>query len=352
MSPTRADTSRKAALALLLGGALGGWSCTDEVPLGSFGRPENAGTAGSSGAASGPGGSSGSGGSSGTAGTSGSSGSSGSSGTGGQPSGGTGGEAGAEPLSCLPTDPPGPTNPAGTDIAMTNTYTDWFWPGPMDMLEWQVEVERDNLTDGYMWAHQFGFVASGGGFTGIQVNGGYSADPPDGPYEITNMIVFWIAGPPIRAELGEIAYPDARIAPNTARGLDWLTIHARYTLAPCHTYRLRAGRESVDVTGDIWIGAWILDTTTGIELMYGRMLVPKDWGQLSSLSTEWTTRVGYRELTTCADAEPASGFLATPTANGGVVLPTDHNNRFDSPPHCPTSRFTNLPGGVRHEVGL
>ena len=58
-----------------------------------------------------------------------------------------------------------------------------------------------------------------------------------------------------------------------------------------------------------------------------------------------------------ADA-PLAGFVTeglspygTPTANEGELVPT-HTNSFIDPPRCPTSRFTELPEGVRHEIAL
>jgi hypothetical protein len=56
-------------------------------------------------------------------------------------------------------------------------------------------------------------------------------------------------------------------------------------------------------------------------------------------------------VTNCGDPEPASGIFGTPTANDGQVTPT-HMNRFAVPARCGTSRFTELPNGVRQEIGV
>jgi hypothetical protein len=305
---------------LAFGFALGAVGCTDEVPLGSWGM---AGAGGTGGVVAGGGG------------------------------GGIIGEGGAPTAECREGGVPGLRNSPGMALGTTNTNTDWFWPGPMDSIEWELLIEEDHVTDGYFWAHQFTFVQAFGGFFGVQMNGGYKALPPDGPFETSDMLLFWIGGPPLAAELGDIQAPDARTYLETDRMGLWWNIHARYDLKNCVSYRLRVGRESTELpSGNVWYGAWILDTESGEETVLGRILVPYVWGRFSALSTEWSSRIDYQTPISCDEAEPTSAVFGFPTANGGSMLPFSHVNRFDSPTRCATSRFTELPTGVRHELGI
>jgi hypothetical protein len=314
-------------------------ACTDEVPIGSWGleagRGGTSATAGSGGKATG-----------GTA-----------------PTGGTGatgggiagslGDGGAGTESCAVPGVPQAPNARGVAVGTTTTNTDWFWPAPIESIEWDLLIERDHVTDGYFWAHQFGFSETPvGGFLGLQMNGGYREDPPDGQYETADMVLLWISGPPIAAELGDIPFPDARTYLESDRGVQWWTIHAKVELEPCVTYSLRFGQESAAPSGDVWYGAWVRDGSAGTETFIGRILVPAIWGPLSSFTTEITQRIDYVPPQSCSEAEHSSAFYSTPTANGGAMRPTDHTNRFDSILRCATSRFTDLAGGVRHELGL
>jgi hypothetical protein len=110
---------------------------------------------------------------------------------------------------CAARGTPGPINPAGAAVNPTGIYSNWWWPDtPLTSLEWQLGIETEP-SDGYFWSHQFAFQVEGG-YLGLQMNGGYQADPPGGPVEITKMAVFSIAGPAITAETGDISYPASR----------------------------------------------------------------------------------------------------------------------------------------------
>src|SRR5690606_21980437 len=115
-----------------------------------------------------------------------------------------------------------------------------------------------------------------------QAEGAYSSVPGTVP-EITKMAVFWLSGPPLEAELGDIGFPDARVAQTPAAGANWYTIHARFPWEPCHVYELTFASDSTDERG-IWYSAWIDDTTSGTLTLLGRMLLPADTGALSPLS--------------------------------------------------------------------
>jgi len=247
---------------------------------------------------------------------------------------------------------PGEPNRAGSTIDVTIPYTDWTWPSPFNSLEWDLVVESESRQDGYMWNHQFAFTGGAVGFLGLQARGGYQADPPDGPIELTNMVVFWVSSSPRRAELGDVPYPDARTALQLDRGLEWWTIHVKYPFKACRPYHLTVALESTDASGDLWYGAWIRDPASAAQTFLGRILVPAAWGPLRPSTSMWTNRIGYSKLASCESAEPASAAFGFPTANGGALVPTAQTNRFASVLACGSSRFTALPGAVRQEMAF
>lgn len=265
------------------------------------------------------------------------------------------------PPACGETGTLGALNPPGVAIGTTTLYTDWTWPAPVDSLEWDLVMETDPVTDGYYWAHQFSFVNGLTAFFGLQAHGGYVDPNATGPgsqvVDFTKMAVYWVAGPPSDAELGDINQPgQARKAIVTQGNVQWMTIHAKFDWTACDVYHLRVAKDSTADDGDVWYGAWILDKTTDVETLIGRILIPAAWGQISALSTTITTRIDGAQtappVMNCGDPEPASGIFGTPTANDGQVAPVTHTNRFAVPARCATSRFTELTSGVRQEIGV
>jgi hypothetical protein len=245
---------------------------------------------------------------------------------------------------------PGPATP--TNIGTTNLYTDWSWPAPLDSLEWDLVMESDPEDDGYYWAHQFSFVNGLTGFFGVQAHGGYQQTLTERP-TFLKMALLWISSGELNAELGDIQGEDARTLVVSARGTDWTTIHAKYEWSACTVYRLRFGRDGTDASGNVWYAAWIEDRTTTLLTKIGRIAIPAEWGQLSRLTTTLTTRIDDKPppVTTCDQPEPASAIFGIPSGNDGQLVPT-HINRFPVPARCSSSRFTDLPEGVRHEIGL
>lgn len=254
---------------------------------------------------------------------------------------------------------PGALNIPGPDLGPTETLTDWAWPGPMEGMQWDLVVEQDVTargpldapTGGYYWSHAFSFEQGVAGRVGIQSEGVYQADPPTSPIEIAKMAVYWLSGPPLAAELGDIPYPDARVAEVSIGGTDWLTIHARFDWLECHIYRMRFAPHSTDDAGNIWYGTWIDDITDGVEVFLGRMLLSSEAGALSPFTTLRTTPIDFVPVEACDVTTPVSALFGTPTTTDGQV-PTDHTNRFSSEPRCGTSRFTEFPGAVRHELAV
>jgi hypothetical protein len=320
--------------------------CNDLVPLGSWGRAGNGAGGSVGGETGGDGGGSGEDGGSGDGGAAAAGGGAGVGGTG---VGGTGGAA-SLPL-CGTAGEPGDLNPGGDAIGVTIPYTDWTWPSTFTSLEWELRVESELTRDGYFWAHQFDFSAGPVGFMGLQGRGGYQPDPPAGPVEISDMVVFWISSSPLDAELGDIDYPDARTDVEVDSRSEWRTIHARYDWDPCTSYHLRVARDPVPDAAGVWYGAFIRADDDDQETFLGRILVPAAWGSLRS-SSMWSNRVGYSLLGSCRDIEPASALFGIPTADGGTLSPIARVNRFEAPQRCATSRFTVFPGGVRQELGL
>jgi hypothetical protein len=369
--------SRRIAVLALLVGASGASACNEDFPLGSWGEllagsgGTGASRGGTSSAGTGGGGASGASGSinggngtatggSTTAGTgSGGDAGSDSAGEGGAlamaGSSGSGGASERPQPTCRQPAIPGPVN-VGTPgaVGTTGTYTDWTWPSAVDSMEWTVTIETDYEVSGYYYAYQFSFTEGQTGFFGLQAGGGYQSDPPNSIIDFTKIAVFWIAAPaPMRAELGDIPYPDARTYLDTELGTTWWTIHARYDWQPCRSYRLRIGPESKDENGTVWFGAWIYDPVTQIETFVGRMLLPENWGLLSPFTSQRTMPINRLPGPSSCDEPNASSVLfSEPRGNGGTVLPTLRNDRFASPARCATSRFTDFEYAVRQELGI
>jgi hypothetical protein len=221
-------------------------------------------------------------------------------------------------------------------------------------MEWNVTIETDYEASGYYYAYQFSFTEGQTGFFGLQAGGGYQSDPPNSSIDFTKIAVFWIAAPaPIRAELGDIPYPDARTYLQNELGTTWWTIHARYDWQPCRSYRLRIGPESRDESGAVWFGAWIYDPVTELETFIGRMLLPESWGLLSPFTSQRTIPIiRLPGPSSCDEPNSSSVLFSEPRANAGLVLPSLRNHRFASPPRCATSRFTDFEYAVRHELGI
>lgn len=261
--------------------------------------------------------------------------------------------SGGEPQ-CEPPGTPGPLNPAG-NISPTGTYTDWTWPdvpGGRLSFEWTLNMDFEPPNDGYFWAHQFGFAGPGAaaGYIGLQENGYYVADPPNGKPEITKMALFSIGPGAIVGESG-VPYPEGRAYADFDGASGW-NVHIKYAWVPCRTYALRLEHMMDELNGDQWYGGYVTDTATNVETMIGRILVPAQWGRLGGFSVYFSERFGYAAVASCDLMEHASAVFGAPTANDSTVKPASTNNHFYDPPDCPNSRFTNLPNGVRHEMGV
>lgn len=238
-----------------------------------------------------------------------------------------------------------------TEVRGTETATDWSLTEPVSEIEWTITIEQDVPPDttevAYYWHNQFSFVPGVTGRFGLQTHGVYQ-ETPSGPSVITKMAVFWLSGPPLAAELGDIPFPDARAYEISAAGLRWQTIHAKFDWQLCHTYRFRIAVESTEPDGTIWYGAWITDETDAQVTFLGRMLVPADTGLLSSFSSSRTIPVSY-SARTCADMRHVSAIFGAPssrTQTASLVA-----NHFMPPTGCALSIIDNFQQAVRHELG-
>lgn len=274
--------------------------------------------------------------------------------------GDTGTSAGSIGLpACREMKDPGPMNEPGIVFGATETATDWTWPEPMTSIQWDLMVEEEierasptaPPTSGYYWAHQFSFLEGIVGWLGIQAEGGYQPDPSE-ELIFTKIAVFWLSGPPLSAELGTIAYPDARVAPQTAAGVSYMTIHALFDWQACRTYRFKLGSAGVEADGATWYGAWIEDLDSGEETFLGRMLLPADSGPLAPYSMSRTLAIEFGQPTSCAVPAYSSALFGIPRTGENGVQALLEANRFDVPLRCPSSRFTQFESAVRHELGI
>jgi hypothetical protein len=247
----------------------------------------------------------------------------------------------------------GPVNRGSTTVGATIPYTDWQWPQPVDSVEFELRIEREPETDLNFWAYQFGFVTGIVGLFGLQANGGFQLEPPTGAVVWGDMLLLWIAGPPLDAELGDSPYP-ARIAAEYSKGVAWTSIHLQYDWEPCRAYRFRLALESTEPDGNSWYGAWFTDTTTDETVYIGRMLVPMGWGQIATSSSMWTDVFAANGAphSSCNAIESTSALFGIPVGNDGEVEPLSYNNRFEAPQECGSTRFTEFPAGIRQEVGV
>lgn len=98
-----------------------------------------------------------------------------------------------------------------------------------------------------------------------------------------------------------------------------------------------------------WWSAVVRDESTGIETPIGNIQVPPGWRRLASWSMMLMEYGG--ELSRCHDLPPARVTFSAPTADDGTVEPQRHESSL-GPGTCDSSRVEDVPGGVRHEMGL
>lgn len=262
-----------------------------------------------------------------------------------------GADAGISSLACLENLGVGQLSPVNSEVRVTETATDWSLTEPVSEMEWTLTIEQDvptaNEEIGYYWHNQFSFVPGIAGRFGLQTRGLYQETPTD-PGVFTKIIVFWLSGPPLQTELGDIKFPNARNFDMSAAGLRWGTIHAKFDWQECHTYRFRVGIESTESDGTMWYGAWITDETTAEVTFLGRMLLPPEAGLLSSFSSSRTLPI-YFAPQTCSDLKHVSAVFGAPTS--GTQRSSFVANHFMPPAGCARSIIGNFGPLIRHELG-
>lgn len=216
-------------------------------------------------------------------------------------------------------------------VRPTGTYTDWHWPPAGDgyrSFEWALTPHTDPSPDGYFWSHQFWLLGGEAGYAGLQTRG----SDPTGKIAIFSV---W----------GALAADGPAVAGAFAGEGTGQTARIPYPWEVGSTYRLR-----VTATGaGEWEG-WVGDLASGREELIGRIAVPGTWGTLNEVSVVWTERYAG-DLSSCADIRRSVVTFATPTADGGEVMPRWHRNHLAQPPGCPGSSVTDVAGGVAHVMG-
>jgi hypothetical protein len=213
-----------------------------------------------------------------------------------------------------------------TRAAPRATYTEWWWgpsptifrtiPAGYHNFEQVIRPEIDPGPAGaYLWAYEFRFVGGEGGYLGLHTHGG-----SDG-----KVAVFSIH-----------ESPDGSMARTCQIPFAWDTGRA---------YRMRVW---TDREGS-WSGA-VRDEQSGRDGFIGSFQVPPTWRRLASWSR---TSIEYRGggLTRCADLRPVRVTFGVPTADEGTVEPQLHQSRVGDGT-CEGSSVEDVPGGVRHAIGL
>jgi len=218
------------------------------------------------------------------------------------------------------------------------TYTWWTWPDSSSgyrLFEHTLTVEAVTENAPYFWAHQIGFKDGDVGYIGLQSNGIRRADQSVGKMAIFSL---WNAigssGPACGRFSGEGEGESCSVA------YDWQLNRP---------YRLLVWRSGEG--GYNWWSAYVQDLYAGTYTFIGRILVPRGWGGLSSLSVMWTEY--FRALASCADQPYSRVRFGVPTADGRVS-PSTRSNELSAvgPDTCANARITNTrSGSVIHEMG-
>ncbi len=259
-------------------------------------------------------------------------------------------------LACLYQDAkPEPVCEAGTAIQPTSTYTNWFLPdnpSGYSNIEWTLNIDHEIPDDGVYWATQFGYIGTGVGtsYMGMQAHGS-----PIAGTTRPKLVIFAVGSGAFNAEFGDVQPPLASKAADFDLHPGW-NIHIVYEWVACRDYRLKVAKMGTDMAGNIWLGAWIKDTVTGIDTFVGKILIAASAQALGTYNIiNFSERFGPAPITSCADEEHTSaifGTMSTRTDAGALLKATRFDTSFFNPSNCPNARFTQLPVGVRQEMGV
>jgi len=221
-------------------------------------------------------------------------------------------------------------------VAPNGTYSWWYWPasgaGYYNFDE-RLTILGHSPGTHYFWAHQVGFVGGDGGYLGLQV-GSYPNN--------TKIALFSLWG----ANGAE----GANCGPFVEGGAGYTCRLDPYNWVTGRAYRLRIWAAGEDALGDWW-GAWVQDTTTGVDSYVGRLRVPTSWGWLrGNWSVSWTEYFGVWPRT-CNKLPWAKAEFGFPTADAGTVQTASHTHTIGSG-DCPAhSRIYEIPGADVQEMG-
>jgi len=228
-----------------------------------------------------------------------------------------------------------PATASHAAVAPNGTYSNWTWPATSTgyyNFDERLTIIGHSPGTHYFWAHQMHFVGGDGGYLGLQV-GSYPNN--------TKIALFslWSANGAEGANCG----PFLEGSPGYTCRIDpfnWVT---------GRTYRLRVWAYGEDALGEWW-GAWVQDTTTGVDSYVGKIRVPTSWSWLYPWSVSWTEYFGTQPET-CNKLPWAKAQFDFPTANAGTVQIASHTHTIGSG-DCPKySRIYEVPGADVQEMG-
>jgi RHS repeat-associated protein len=226
---------------------------------------------------------------------------------------------------------------ADAAVAPSGTYSNWYWPTTTSgyyNMDQRLTIRGHTAGSHYFWAHQFEYLHGDGGYLGLQVG----SSPNN-----SKIALFSIYG-----ANGAKDGTCGQFTEGTATG--YTCRIDPYNWVAGRTYRLRIWTVTKDSLGEWW-GAWVQDTTTGVDSYVGAIRVPLTWGWLGTWSVSWTAYFGSPPAT-CDDLAWAQAQFDAPTANAGGVATTVHRHQISTTGDCPDhAKVYDVAGGDVQEMG-
>ncbi len=231
------------------------------------------------------------------------------------------------------------TNIAATLVQPTGTYTDWYFPAVASgykNLEWDLTVNRDPSPGHYFYSTQFWFnkddgsVDPAGGYFGLQTRG----SNPQGKIAIFSI---WDAtdsnGPEVSIPFG-------------GEG-EGRSVRITYPWVAGRTYHLRIAPINADGQ---WWGAWIKDTTTGVQSFVGQIKPAMARTQLHGTPVSFSENYVVT-ANTCSALEFSDASFANVAMNDRTVVSSRHRNHLADPVNCFGSYAVDAINGARQQMG-
>jgi Domain of unknown function (DUF3472) len=223
-----------------------------------------------------------------------------------------------------------PAAPAQAAIRPVQPYSWWqnlgsgYWN-----LDQRLTIQKHTPSSTLFWAHQIGFVGmSEGGYLGLQVFG---------PTKLA-LFSMW----------GATASRGAECGPFVEDGTGHSCRITNYNWTTGRAYRLRVWALETTATGRWW-GAWVQDTTTGVDSHVGAVFVP--FFTLLDSRVSWIEYFGG-DLPSCDAVPVAKAFWEFPTANNGAIRSSSAVNIIGTGTDCPDSaKVTDVTGGTVQQMG-